>query len=124
MLISPVSGSIRRSIERAVVVLPQPLSPTRPRVSPFEMENPISSKARTVPGFLKQPRFFYVIEFFKIFNLYHITLFSVPPLQAEIYPYFINQDKGDKWTASLSVIPAGVKRSAGISFVVPVKSSA
>ena len=35
--ISPAVGSIARRMQRAVVVLPQPLSPTRPRVSPSSM---------------------------------------------------------------------------------------
>jgi len=34
MKISPSVGSMARRIQRAVVVFPQPLSPTRPSVSP------------------------------------------------------------------------------------------
>jgi hypothetical protein len=37
MKIWPAVGSIARRIQRAVVVFPQPLSPTRPSVSPSSM---------------------------------------------------------------------------------------
>ncbi len=42
-------ASMRRSTARPVVDLPQPLSPTRPRVSPFSTEKLTPSTAYTVP---------------------------------------------------------------------------
>ena len=42
-MISPLVGSIARRRHREVVVLPQPLSPTRPRVSPVLMSKLTSS---------------------------------------------------------------------------------
>ena len=47
MRISPPVGSIARMMHRAVVVLPQPLSPTRPSVSPWSMWKSTPSTART-----------------------------------------------------------------------------
>src|SRR5580693_8147541 len=47
-MISPASRFIRCINSRAVVDLPQPDSPTIPRVSPLAMENETSSTARTV----------------------------------------------------------------------------
>ena len=41
----PPLGSIRRVMRRAVVDLPQPLSPTSPRVSPGLMKKLMSSTA-------------------------------------------------------------------------------
>ena len=41
----PALGSYRRSIVRPSVLFPQPLSPTRPSVSPFSMEKLMSSLA-------------------------------------------------------------------------------
>src|SRR5712691_611448 len=49
MKISPLVGSIARSMQRAVVVFPQPLSPTRPSVSPSSMWKSTPSTARTCP---------------------------------------------------------------------------
>ena len=43
----PAVGSIARRMQRAVVVFPQPLSPTRPRVSPSSMWKSTPSTART-----------------------------------------------------------------------------
>ena len=43
------SGSSRPSTSLAVVVLPQPDSPTTPRVCPLSMANEMSSTARTTP---------------------------------------------------------------------------
>ena len=44
-LIDPSVGSVSRSTARPAVVLPQPLSPTRPSVSPDLMEKLIPSTA-------------------------------------------------------------------------------
>ena len=41
----PEVGSIRRSTARPAVVLPQPLSPTRPNVSPTPIEKLMPSTA-------------------------------------------------------------------------------
>ena len=49
MKISPAVGSMARRMQRAVVVLPQPLSPTRPSVSPSSMWKSTPSTARTWP---------------------------------------------------------------------------
>src|SRR5262245_48206313 len=46
--ISPLDGAIARRMQRAVVVLPQPDSPTRPSVSPCSTAKLTSSTARTV----------------------------------------------------------------------------
>ena len=48
-MICPAVGSISRTIMRAVVVLPQPDSPTMPRVSPAATEKLTSSTLRTSP---------------------------------------------------------------------------
>src|SRR5258708_27814588 len=48
--ISPEVGSIRRSTQRPVVDLPQPDSPTSPRVSPRSMWKSIPSTAWTLPA--------------------------------------------------------------------------
>ena len=45
----PEVGSIRRRIQRPVVVLPQPLSPTSPSTSPSCTANDTPSTARTWP---------------------------------------------------------------------------
>ena len=45
----PDVASMRRSTARPVVDLPQPLSPTRPRVSPFSTAKLTPSTAYTVP---------------------------------------------------------------------------
>ena len=42
---SPAVASMRRSTARPVVDLPQPLSPTRPSVSPFSTEKLMPSTA-------------------------------------------------------------------------------
>src|SRR4051812_25304718 len=47
--IVPLVGSSRRVIRRAVVDLPQPVSPTRPSVSPSMMSNDTPSTACTAP---------------------------------------------------------------------------
>ena len=47
MKMSPAVGSIALRMQRAVVVLPQPLSPTRPSVSPSSMWKSTPSTART-----------------------------------------------------------------------------
>ncbi len=44
---SPEVGSISRRMQRPVVDLPQPDSPTRPSVSPFSIVNEMSSTAWT-----------------------------------------------------------------------------
>ena len=44
---SPDVGSISRRMQRPVVVLPLPDSPTRPNVSPVSIEKLTSSTART-----------------------------------------------------------------------------
>ena len=54
---SPSSGSINRINNRAVVDLPQPLSPTTPNVSPFAIVNEMSSTACTRPDELKRAPF-------------------------------------------------------------------
>src|SRR3954451_14153159 len=46
---SPESRSIKRRISRAVVDLPQPLSPTMPSVSPWNTSNETPSTAETRP---------------------------------------------------------------------------
>jgi len=46
----PVSGGIRRRMESAVTDLPQPDSPTMPRVSPRATSNDTPSTARTTPS--------------------------------------------------------------------------
>ena len=46
---SPEVGSIRRRMQRPVVDLPQPDSPTTPRVLPFSMEKETSSTAWSLP---------------------------------------------------------------------------
>ena len=48
-VIVPCAGSARLRISSSVVVLPQPDSPTRPRVSPERMSKEMPSTARTVP---------------------------------------------------------------------------
>jgi hypothetical protein len=45
----PAVGSISRRMQRPVVVLPQPLSPTSPSTSPSRTENDTPSTARTWP---------------------------------------------------------------------------
>jgi hypothetical protein len=45
---APLLGSIRRVMSRAVVDLPQPLSPTRPSVSPGRIEKLMLSTALRV----------------------------------------------------------------------------
>ena len=45
----PAVGSIKRSTSRAVVLLPQPLSPTSASVSPRNSLNDTPSTARTLP---------------------------------------------------------------------------
>src|SRR6202011_5738758 len=53
----PPVGSSRPSTSFAVVVFPQPDSPTTPRVCPLSIENEIPSTARTTPRSpLKRPR--------------------------------------------------------------------
>ena len=47
--IAPESGSTMRNTQRAVVVLPQPDSPTRLSVSPRSTANDTSETACTVP---------------------------------------------------------------------------
>src|SRR6266516_4867950 len=47
MITLPASGSISRRVERATVDLPQPDSPTSPRVRPPEIANETPSTART-----------------------------------------------------------------------------
>src|ERR1017187_1685602 len=49
ILILPPVGSISRKIVRPTVDLPQPDSPTRPRVSPCAIEKLMPSTANTVP---------------------------------------------------------------------------
>ncbi len=44
-VIVPAVGAMSRSTARPVVDLPQPLSPTRPRVSPFSTEKLMPSTA-------------------------------------------------------------------------------
>src|SRR5688572_7530425 len=45
----PDVGSMSRRMQRPVVVLPQPLSPTSPSTSPWLTENEMPSTARTCP---------------------------------------------------------------------------
>ena len=51
--ISPLVGDIARRMQRAVVVLPQPDSPTRPSVSPSRIVKLTSSTAATAPTTLR-----------------------------------------------------------------------
>ena len=55
--ISPPVGSYARMMDRAVVLFPQPLSPTKLSVSPSRMSKLMPSTALTVPTVLrKNPR--------------------------------------------------------------------
>ena len=47
-------GAMARRMQREVVVLPQPLSPTRPSVSPSLTKKLTSSTARTLPIVLRE----------------------------------------------------------------------
>ncbi len=49
-MIRPGGDGIRRITESEVTDLPQPLSPTMPRVSPFASEKLTSSTAFTMPS--------------------------------------------------------------------------
>src|SRR6185437_12044981 len=57
-LMAPAVGSISRSTVRATVDLPQPLSPTRPSVSPSPIEKLTPSTARTCPTVRRNKPFF------------------------------------------------------------------
>ena len=52
---SPDVGSIRRRMQRPVVLLPLPDSPTRPNISPSSIVKLTSSTALTIDGFWKSP---------------------------------------------------------------------
>src|SRR6202011_3043960 len=53
----PGGGGIRRNIDSAVTLLPQPLSPTIARVSPGMTWNETPSTARTTPSRVKNQVF-------------------------------------------------------------------
>ena len=56
-------------MQRAVVVLPQPLSPTRPSVSPSAIEKLTSSTARTWPTTLRSMPFLIGKYFLQVADL-------------------------------------------------------
>jgi hypothetical protein len=62
-LMLPAVGSMRRSAVRPTVDLPQPDSPTRPRVSPRRMEKLTPSTAKTFPA-LRRRKPLRVLKYF------------------------------------------------------------
>src|SRR3989454_5921078 len=91
--IRPFFGS-RRMIDSAVVVLPQPLSPASPRLSPFSSFHETSSTARTVPERVSK----YVLRWSTSMRAVHSPLaeFRVQDLVQGVAEERESEDDGDE----------------------------